>query len=129
LIYAAATVITEKVTKHGKTVKSRRNKNSWKIRIQRQISNWRKDLSILAESGPGTNNSKLKVKKRKIFQKYKVTDTKEVAQLIENLKQKIQAKAHRIRRYERRKNQYIQNKLFKEDTKQFYRYLGAKLLR
>jgi hypothetical protein len=32
-----------------------------------------------------------------MFQKYKVTDTKEVAQLIENLKQKIQAKAQRIR--------------------------------
>jgi hypothetical protein len=32
-IYAAATVITEEVTKPGKTVKSRRNKNSWKIRI------------------------------------------------------------------------------------------------
>jgi hypothetical protein len=39
LIYAAATVITEEVTKPGKTVKSRRNKNSWKIRIHRQISN------------------------------------------------------------------------------------------
>jgi hypothetical protein len=40
----------------------------------------------------------------------------------------IQAKAQRIRRYERRKNQYIQNKLFKEDTNQFYRYLGAKII-
>jgi hypothetical protein len=126
LIYAAATVITEKVTKLGKTIKSRRNKNFWKIRIQRQISNRRKELSILVESGPGTDNSKLNLKERKIFQKYKVTDTKEVAQLIEDLKQKIQAKAQRIRRYEKRKNQYIQNKLFKEDTKQFYRYLGAK---
>jgi hypothetical protein len=48
--------------------------------------------------------------------------------MIENLKQKIQAKAQRIGRYERRKNQYIQNKLFKEDTKQFYRYLGAKTI-
>jgi hypothetical protein len=26
------------------------------------------------------------------------------------------------------KNQYIQNKLFKENTKQFYRYLGAKTI-
>jgi hypothetical protein len=34
LIYAAATVITEKVTKLGKTIKSRRNKNFWKIRIE-----------------------------------------------------------------------------------------------
>jgi hypothetical protein len=49
------------------------------------------------------NNSKLNLKKRKIFQKYKVTNTKEIAQLIENLKQKIQAKAQRIRRYEKGK--------------------------
>jgi hypothetical protein len=35
-------------------------------------------------------------------------------------------KAQRIRRHVRRKNQYIQNKLFKENTKQFFRYLGAK---
>jgi hypothetical protein len=59
LIYAAATLITEKVTKLGKLIKSTRNKNFWKSRIQRQISNWRKELSILAESGPGTENSKL----------------------------------------------------------------------
>jgi hypothetical protein len=67
LIYAAATVIMEKVTKPGKTVKSRRNKNSWKIRIKRQISNWRKELSILAESGPGPDNFKLNAKKKENF--------------------------------------------------------------
>jgi hypothetical protein len=79
LIYAAETVITEKVMKPGKTVKSRQNKSSWKIRIQKQISNWRKELSILAESGPGPDNFKLNIKKRKIFQRYKVTGPKEVA--------------------------------------------------
>jgi hypothetical protein len=31
-----------------------------------------------------------------------------------------------MRRYEKRENQYIQSKMFKEGTKQFYRYLGAK---
>jgi hypothetical protein len=47
--------------------------------------------------------------------------------LIEELKQEVQVKAQRMRRYEKRKKkQYIQNKMFKEDTKQLYRYLGAK---
>jgi hypothetical protein len=82
LIYVAATVIAEKVIKPGNTVKSGRNKNSWKI-IQRQISNWREEVSILAESGPGPDNFKVNIKKRKIFQKYKVTDPKAIAQLIE----------------------------------------------
>jgi hypothetical protein len=64
--------------------------------------------------------------KRKIFQKYKVTNAREVAQLTETLKQKVQAKAQRIRRYEKRETQYIENKTFKEDTKTFYRNLGTK---
>jgi hypothetical protein len=45
--------------------------------------------------------------------------------LIEELKQKVQAKDQRMRRYEKRKNHYIQNKMFKDDKK-IYRYLGAK---
>jgi hypothetical protein len=35
LIYAAATVIAERITKPGKMVKNRRNKDSRKIRIQK----------------------------------------------------------------------------------------------
>ena len=35
-------------------------------------------------------------------------------------------KAQRIRRYEKRETQYRQNKMFKEDTKKFYRNLGMK---
>jgi hypothetical protein len=119
LIYAAATVITERITKPGKMVKNGRNKDSWKIRIQKEISNWRKELSILMESGLGSDKVELDIKERKIFQKYKI-NAKETAELIEKLKQKVQAKAQRIRRYEKRNNQCIQNKMFKEDTKQFY---------
>jgi hypothetical protein len=43
-------------------VRNIRNKDSWKIRIQRPISNWRKQLSILAESGMGSDNIKLNIK-------------------------------------------------------------------
>ncbi|PNF19358.1 hypothetical protein B7P43_G06722 [Cryptotermes secundus] len=128
LIYAAATVITETTIKPRKTMTTGRFKDAWKLRIQKQISKWRKDLSILTESGSGSDNIKLNTKKRKIFQKYKMTNAREVAELIEKLKQKIQAKAQRIRRYEKRKNQYIQNKMFKENTNRFYRHLGAKAI-
>jgi hypothetical protein len=50
------------------------------IRIQRQISNWRRELSILTESGSGSDNIKLNIKKRKTFQKYKVTNAIEITQ-------------------------------------------------
>jgi len=94
--------------------------------MQKQISSWRKELSIIAETGTGSDNGKLNRKKRKIFQKYRVTNAREVAQLTETLKQKVQAKAQRIRRYEKSETQYSQNKMFKEDTKRFYRNLGMK---
>ena len=94
--------------------------------MQKQISKWRKELSILAETGTGSDNGKLNRKKRKIFKKCSVTNAREVGQLTETLKQKVQAKAQRMRRYEKRENQYGQNKMFKEDTKKFYRNLGMK---
>ena len=92
--------------------------------MQKQISSSRK--SIIAETGTGSDNGKLNRKKRKIFKKYKVTNAREFAHLTETLKQKVQAKAQRIRRYEKRETQYNQNKMFKEDTKKFYRNLGMK---
>jgi len=57
-----------------------------------------------------------------------VTNAKEVAQLTETLKQKVQAKAQRIRRYEKGETQYSQNKMFKGDAKIFYRNLGMKII-
>ena len=69
--------------------------------MQKQISSWRKKLSIIAETGTGSDNGKLNKKKRKIFQKYRVTNAREVVQLTETLKQKVQAKAQRIRRFVR----------------------------
>jgi len=119
LIYVAATVMTQTLNEPSKRSKNRRDVKFWKIRMQKQISNWRKELSIIAETGTGSDNGKLNRKKRKIFQKYVVTNTTEVAHLTEILKQKVQAKAQRIRRYEIRETQYSQNKMFKEDTKNF----------
>ena len=92
--------------------------------MQKQISSWRKELSIIAENGTGSDNVKLNRKKRKVFQKYRVTNAREVAQLTETLKQEVQAKAQRIRRYEKRETQNSQKKMFKADTKKFYRNLG-----
>ena len=37
--------------------------------MQKQICNWRKELSILAETGTGSDNGKLNRKKSRIFLK------------------------------------------------------------
>ena len=42
------------------------------------------------------------------------------------MKQKIQLKVQKIRRYEKRTKFYRQNKIFKIDKKKFYRELGRK---
>ena len=68
----------------------------------------------------------LKGKRGRFKKIYRVTNAREVAQLTEILKQKMQAKVQRIRRYEKRETQYSQNKMFKENTKKFYRNLGMK---
>jgi hypothetical protein len=57
-----------------------------------------------------------------------VTNAKEVAQLTATLKQKVQAKSQKTRRYEKREKQYSLNKKLKEDTKTFYRNLGMKTI-
>jgi hypothetical protein len=113
VIYAAATIMTQTLNEPSKRSKNRRNVKLCKIRMQKQISNWRKELSIMAETGTGSDNGKPNRKKRKILQKYRVTNAREVAQLTETLKQKVQAKAQRIRRYEKGKPSIVRIKCLK----------------
>jgi len=98
LMYAAATTVTQSINHPSKRSKNRRNKHFWKIRMQRQVSNWRKELSITAETGTESGNGKLARKKWNIFKKYRMTNAREIAQLTETLKQKVQEKSQRIRR-------------------------------
>jgi hypothetical protein len=63
-----------------------------KIRIRKQISSWRKELSLIDEAGTGSDNGKLN---RKNIKKYRMTIAREVAQSTETLKQKVQAKAQK----------------------------------
>jgi hypothetical protein len=87
--------------------------------MQKQISNWRKEFSILVENGTGCDNGKLNRKKRKIFKKYSVTNAGEVGQLTETFKQKVQAKAQRIRRYKKGKPSIIRIRCLKKILKYF----------
>ena len=57
--------------------------------------------------------------------KYAMKKREDLPPLKETLKQKIQLKAQRIRRYEKRKKFYRQNNTFKSDEKNFYRELGS----
>ena len=56
--------------------------------------------------------------------RYNIKNRIDIPEAREKLKQQIQAKAKRIRRYEKRRKQFRQNKVFKTDPKKFYRQLG-----
>ena len=56
--------MTQTMNEPSKRSKNRRNVKFWKIRMQKQISSWRKKLSIIAETGTRCDNGKLNRKKR-----------------------------------------------------------------
>jgi len=67
LIYVAATIMTQTLNEPSKRSKNRRDVKFWKIRMQKQISSWRKELPIIAETGTGSDNGKLHRKKGRFF--------------------------------------------------------------
>ena len=78
----------------------------------------------MTEKGKGGRVSQRKIR-RLLFQ-FKCKNEEEMPVIIEKIKQQIAAKSQRIRRYEKRSKQYHQNKLFKNNTKEFYREIGKK---
>ena len=97
---------------------------AWKAKIKKEIQKKRSDLSILTEIQNGSN---IRERKRKEIEKrYDIKKPGDVPIIKEKLKQQIQAKAQRIKRFEKRNKHFRQNKIFKEDGKKFYRELGKK---
>ena len=97
-------------------------KPCWKEKIEKELNELRAEVSILDELIRG-----VKVKPRilnKMKKKYKMKNSEDLAPLKENLKQKIQLKAQRMRRYDKKSKFYCQNNTFKMDKKKFYRELG-----
>jgi len=58
-INAAATIMTQTLSDPSKRKKNRRDIKFWKIRMQKQISSWRKELSIIVENGRDSDNGML----------------------------------------------------------------------
>ena len=62
----------------------------------------------------------------RVLSQLKCKSEADIPSIIEKIKQTIAAKTQRIRRYEQRGKQFRQNKLFKDNAKQFYREIGKK---
>ena len=75
----------------------------------------RGEMSILSKI---ERNKDPKTRKaRKVIRKYKITSAIDIPSIKEKLKQKIQVKAHRERRFDKRNTFYRQNKIFHTDAK------------
>jgi len=61
-----------------------------------------------------------------IFRKQNIKQKEQLPTIIEKLKQQLQAKAQRVKRFEKRQKFFHQNKTFKKKAKKFYRELGKK---
>lgn len=111
LIYAAATVITDELDlKPRKTTNRKRKQPAWKLKLQKDIETKRKELSIIAELEKGHRVKERKV--RNIERKYNIRRNQSLAEVKGIIKQQMQAKAQRIRRFEKRCKFYRQNKTF-----------------
>ena len=128
LIYASAVISTELCNVKIKAPK--RNvpkKGAWPERIQKQINTLRSDLETL-KNVQNDNNVKIS-KSRKLRTKYKIKRPEEIQTVLEKIKQAIQAKAARLKRYQKRSRFYKDNNLFKNNPKQFYRNIGKSQIR
>ena len=112
LIYTAATIMTQTLNEPSKRSKNRRKV----LENKKAETDKRLEKSVMNN---GNDNGKLKKKNRKIFKKYKVTNAREVAQLTETLKQKVQAKPKIIRRYKKGKPSIDRIRCLKKSLKNF----------
>ena len=128
--YTAALLITNKITPPKPTTnrKPRGGPPALQQRLQKQIAQLRGDISIITEYTKGNTTNKIKRKLKTICKKHKITADEQLIACKDDLKQALQAKAQRIRRYTKRSEWYKQNKMLREDSKRFYRELGKKTI-
>ena len=97
-------------------------KHAWQERIQKQINTLRSTLKT--HKNVRNNNNVNISKSRKLMTKYKIKRHEEIQTVLEKIKQTIQAKAARLRRYQKRSRFYKDTNLFKNNPKKLYRNNG-----
>ena len=123
LAYAGARLVVDlmeiKISQR-KTPSKEPNTPPWKKRLETQLTDLRADLSkIIDMSANRLQNNKIK---EKLNKKYKIHE-KGLNHVIEDIKQRVKAKANKIQRYTNRNRGYQQNKLFQTNQKRLYNQL------
>ena len=123
LIAAVATYVGQKVGLKAKDNRPKRNTEPlWKRRIREKINEIRKHINILERHK--RNEIRKKEKYNSLEHKYHIKK-KGLNTVIEELRQRLSAKAAKIRRYEQRIEQYKQDRMFRYDQKKVYQDLNG----
>lgn len=122
-MHATASTVKEslgiKTKRNNKLTKP--NQPKWKRKIEGEIYKIRGDVSTLNEI---KHEKPVKEKRKKAL-----FSRKPIPTITEKLKQQLQAKAQRTKRFEKRKKFFYQKKTYRENAKKFYRELRKSLLR
>ena len=117
LAYARARLVVElteiKIPQNNPS-KRQPDQPPWKRCLEKQLAELRADLSKLNEMSASRLQNK-KVRKE-LNEKYRVQE-KGLNHIVEDIKQRVKAKAHKIQRYTNRNKGYLQNKLFQTNQK------------
>ena len=124
LLKAAAHVAREELGETISTQQPTQFKDPmWKRRIEEKIQQDRKDLShlkILSDGGQLKKKTSDGLERRHPLLKKKGLKT-----IMEELKQRVKAKAAKIKRFKQRCDRYKEGKLFRHNQRQFYRNLSS----
>ena len=121
LMYAAAVIVSENLGLTREPIKVRKEP-WWKRRLTNQIEQMRKDLSRIErlKSGHPIKNRYKDDLQRKYWLKEKGLN-----HVKEEIKQRVKAKAAKIKRYDERIKQFRENQLFRTDQSRFYKELNG----
>ena len=124
LFCATASAVAEALGLQSRTrIHKRPEPLKWKKRIEREIQKIRGEISRLSEMN---KEGQLKEKGRKLMRKFNIRCKDDIPTAVEHLKQQLQAKSQRLRRYDKRQKLFHQNKTYEQNAKKFYRELGKK---
>ena len=121
LLQAASSLVGELLGAKKPTAKQKKEP-WWKRRIEQDIVSLRKDLAVIESWFYGKWKNRSKSKMEFLNKKYHLKKLG-FMNAIETIRQRISAKATKIKRYNNRCQQFQQNKLFQNDQTRFYRSL------
>ena len=130
VIYSIAVVFTYKegqefLLPDGNSSGGKRNDGepAWKLRMERNIARWRKEVDLLSEFISGRLKKKNSINNaQKVMKRYAInSDKNSINKTIFILKNKITAIAAKLKRYITQEKSRRQNEQFSNNRKQFYR--------